>query len=179
MKPVLALLLITLASPVSADSQPYAGQDARAIKALSPERTAGLRAGAGLGYAKAAELNGWPGPLHVLELSNALDLSTAQVERIEAIRQDMLAEAKALGEAFIGAEAALETLFAENTPDEEAVLKATARIGVIEAQLRTVHLAAHLDTKPALTRHQRMIYARARGYGQNGGHNGHAGHGNH
>src|SRR5262249_20157560 len=51
-----------------ADSSPvsYAGRQTRAIKALSEEDIAPLLNGEGMGMAKAAELNGYPGPKHVL-----------------------------------------------------------------------------------------------------------------
>ncbi|MGI9491786.1 MAG: hypothetical protein ACR2QF_05220, partial [Geminicoccaceae bacterium] len=141
---------------------------------LSPERVDGLLDGAGLGYAKAAELNGWPGPLHVLELADALDLSADQYSNVSAIRASMLAKAKKLGEDLIAAEAALNALFLVGSPDLAAVTDATAKIGSIEAELRAAHLAAHLETKPLLSRHQRMIYAKHRGY--DGGHDSHSAH---
>lgn len=170
-----AFVLASLfAFPALADTAPYAGQDARVIKALSLERIEGLRAGAGLGYAKAAELNGWPGPLHALELGNALSLDADQQSAISAIRKTMLVKAQPLGEELVTAEAALDALFADGTPDPQQVAEATAKVGAIEAALRAVHLTAHIDTKPLLTRHQRMIYAQRRGY--DGGHGGHGAH---
>ncbi len=173
---VLLAGLITL--PALAENAPYAGQDARAIKALSSEQIEGLRQGAGLGYAKAAELNGWPGPLHALELADILALDADQRARINVVRQAMLAKAKPLGEQLIAAEAALDALFADETPTLTLVADATEKIGRIEAALRAVHLAAHIEVKPLLTRHQRMIYARERGYDGGNGH-GHGGHRNH
>lgn len=176
MKPVFLVICAFLAGlPAHAETAPYAGQDARTIKALSPERAEGLRTGAGLGYALAAELNGWPGPLHALELADDPGLSSSQRERVEAIRAIMLAAAKPLGEALIEAEAALDALFADGQPDAGSVMEATAEIGRIEARLRAVHLSAHLETTPVLTRHQRMIYARARGYGTGSHEHGHGG----
>jgi hypothetical protein len=138
----------------------------------------GLRDGAGLGYAKAAELNGWPGPLHALELADVLSLDADQRARINVIRNAMLAKAKPLGEQLIAAEAALDKLFAEEIPTLTLVADATETIGRIEAALRAVHLAAHIEVKPLLTEHQRMIYARERGYGGAGAHR-HSKHGNH
>lgn len=171
---VFLVLASLLALPALADTAPYAGQDARVIKALSPERIEGLRAGAGLGYAKAAELNGWPGPLHALELAEPLALNADQRAGITAIREAMLAEAKPLGEELIAAETALDALFADGTPDIARITEATAEVGAIEAALRAVHLAAHIDVKPLLTKHQRMIYAKRRGYDDD-----HGNHGNH
>ena len=53
--------LCTLAAPAQGGdmaANPYAGQQARMIKALSDEDIAVLRKGEGMGMAKAAELNG-------------------------------------------------------------------------------------------------------------------------
>ena len=46
---------------------PYAGEESRAIKSLSASEIQALRQGHGMGYAKAAELNHYPGPRHVLD----------------------------------------------------------------------------------------------------------------
>ena len=50
----------------------YAGQQSREIKALSDQEVKDLQAGAGMGMAKAAELNRYPGPMHALELADQL-----------------------------------------------------------------------------------------------------------
>ena len=59
-------------------SRPYAGMQARAIKALSAEQIADLQAGRGMSLALAAELNGYPGPRHVLEFVEQLGLTDQQ-----------------------------------------------------------------------------------------------------
>jgi hypothetical protein len=67
-----ALTICTLPAPVLAaemPATPYAGQQTRTIKALSDDEIAALRNGEGMGMAKAAELNGYPGPIHVLSLA--------------------------------------------------------------------------------------------------------------
>ena len=51
---------------------PYSGMQSRPIKALSEQQIADLRAGRGMGLALPAELNGYPGPVHVLELADKL-----------------------------------------------------------------------------------------------------------
>ena len=61
--PFLALAISLIALPAPAADLPYAGQQTRAIKALSDDDIAALRAGEGMGMAKAAELNGYPGPV--------------------------------------------------------------------------------------------------------------------
>jgi hypothetical protein len=48
------------------------------VKTLSDEQIADLKAGRGMGLALAAELNGYPGPSHAVELAGPLDLSGEQ-----------------------------------------------------------------------------------------------------
>lgn len=155
-----------------ASERPYAGQHTRPVKALSAEQTEGLLAGAGLGYAKAAELNGWPGPLHALDLRDALALSPAQIAQLTEVREAMLAEARPLGTALVEAERRLDAVFAEGEPRSEDVLAATTSAAAIEGRLRAVHLTAHIATRAILSRHQRMLYAQARGYTDQAGHGG-------
>src|SRR5215469_14793256 len=72
-RPILltVLFICVVGGPVLAADMPYAGQEARTIKALSDDDIAALRKGEGMGMAKAAELNGYPGPVHVLALRTA------------------------------------------------------------------------------------------------------------
>ena len=80
-----AATILILASTASLAQSPYAGMQTRPIKALSTQQVDDLRAGRGMGLALAAELNGYPGPSHVLELSEKLALSPAQKERIQKL----------------------------------------------------------------------------------------------
>jgi hypothetical protein len=48
---------------------PYSGMQSRSNKSLSDLQVADLQSGRGMGLALAAELNGYPGPSHVLELA--------------------------------------------------------------------------------------------------------------
>ncbi|GAB5521427.1 MAG: hypothetical protein RhofKO_36780 [Rhodothermales bacterium] len=149
---------------LSAATQPYAGQHVRAVKALAPERMAGLAAGAGLGYAKAAELNSYPGPKHVLELAEALDLSAEQVAQTEALRAEMLAQAMPLGNQLIAHEATLDSLFASSSATPEQVQQVARQIGRAEADLRAVHLNAHVGQRAVLSAEQVAKYDELRGY---------------
>src|SRR5690625_3119950 len=90
---------------------PYAGEETREIKALAKSQIAGLLAGKGMGYGKAAELNGYPGPAHVLELQEALALTAEQRKATETIFQQMQAAAKDLGADLVAAEGALDNAF--------------------------------------------------------------------
>ncbi|MFD1340841.1 Spy/CpxP family protein refolding chaperone [Litorisediminicola beolgyonensis] len=160
------------------ETQPYAGQDSRGIAALSEDDIAALRAGEGWGFAKPAELNGYPGPAHVLDLAEKLSLEPDQEAKIAAIFEAMRSEAVSLGRDYVAAEAALDAAFEAGDLSSETLRALVAEAETTRAELRAVHLAAHLETTPLLTRHQRMIYAQARGYGAPGGddHTGHDGH---
>ena len=160
-------LLVALATGAVASAetaQPYAGLDRRAIKALSPERIEGLIEGSGLGYARAAELNGLPGPAHVLDLVSELALTPEQEASVRALHDAMRSEARAIGAEIVAAEQTLDEALSNRTADPETVARMTARIAALEGRLRAVHLNAHLATAPLLTRHQVQAYARARGY---------------
>jgi Spy/CpxP family protein refolding chaperone len=177
-----AALLIApfLAFPAQAEVAPYAGQDSRAVSSFSEADIAAIEAGEGWGLALPAELNGWPGPSHVLEMAEALGLEADQKARVAAIYAAMKAEAQVAGGRMIAAERALDAAFASGAIDRASLTLLLAEAGAARAALREVHLAAHLETTPLLTRHQRMLYAQARGYG--GDHTGHgaqAGHGDH
>ncbi|MEX2582333.1 MAG: hypothetical protein WD766_03620, partial [Gemmatimonadota bacterium] len=87
--------------PAPMPEQPYANLGAREIKALSPEEVEALRRGDGMGYALAAELNGHPGPRHVLELAVELALSADQHLRVERVFAAMQREARILGEQIV------------------------------------------------------------------------------
>src|SRR4051794_23181782 len=89
-RPMIAAVLILTAAAANAQT-PYAGMQARPIKALSEQQVADLAAGRGMGLALAAELNGYPGPTHVLELADRLELSADQRARIKALFQALKA----------------------------------------------------------------------------------------
>lgn len=144
--------------------QPYAGMEAREVKALSPQEVADLRAGRGMGLALPAELNRYPGPMHVLELADPLRLSPEQRRRMEALVEAMRAEVRPLGEEVIAAEGALDRLFATARATPAAVTEASAAAGAARASLRAAHLRYHLDTRDALTPEQIGRYAELRGY---------------
>jgi Spy/CpxP family protein refolding chaperone len=159
------LCLIAFASAALAQSQqPYAGLEGRSIKALSEQETADLRAGRGMGLALAAELNGYPGPIHVLELADALDLSGQQRAKMQELFNTMKAEAIPLGEQLIAQEAELDKAFASKTITAVTLAASTEAIGATHAALRQAHLKYHLSTVEVLTPAQIQRYAELRGY---------------
>lgn len=145
-------------------ASPYVDLQARSIKALSEQQIADLRSGRGMGLALAAELNGYPGPLHVIELASQLELSVEQRQRMESLFASMKAEASTLGERLIAEEAALDRLFAHREIHEQALVVATNNIGATQAALRAAHLKYHLATVKVLTPEQVQKYAHLRGY---------------
>src|ERR1700730_6323137 len=159
---------ILAASPALAQS-PYAGMQARSIKSLSEQQVADLSAGRGMGLALAAELNGYPGPLHVLELADKLDLSADQRTRVKTLFDSMKQEALPLGAKLIEQEADLDRQFANHTVTPASLKSATAAIAATQGELRETHLKYHLTTVAVLTDDQRKQYAELRGYGDHGG----------
>jgi Spy/CpxP family protein refolding chaperone len=165
---VLAALLVSASAVAGPDHRSkYAGQEDREIKTLSADDIEELRRAGGWGLAKAAELNGVPGPVHVLEMKDEIDLTERQEARIRALYEGMRAEALPLGERLIELEARLNTSFAERTVDRESLQEQLRAIERVRADLRMVHLSRHLATADVLTAQQIDAYNRLRGYGSN------------
>ena len=168
----LPLLLVLVVAPAAAQHDAhhqhprpgYADDTARSIKALSAEETTGLLEGRGLGLARAAELNGYPGPLHVLELADRLDLSAAQRAEAQRLYDAVQAEARSLGTQIVAMERHLDALFAGEEATPEAVDRITAHLGETRGRLRAVHLRAHVAMRAVLTTDQTAAYAHLRGY---------------
>lgn len=147
-----------------ASASAYAGEEMRAIKALSPSEISGLLEGAGMGFAMAAELNGYPGPGHVLELADALQLSEAQLGETREVHRRMQDEARALGAALVSAEAELDREFHERTITSERLSAAMGEIAELRGQVRESHLRAHLEQTAILSEAQIAEYDVLRGY---------------
>jgi len=161
----IALAVATAVAPLSAQTpQPYAGLETRPIKALSDEQIADLKAGRGMGLALAAELNGYPGPTHVLELAEPLGLSDSQRAKVQALFAAMKAETVPLGEKLLAQETELDRQFAEKTITEVSLTAATQAISATQATLRTAHLKYHLATIEVLVPTQVQQYTELRGY---------------
>jgi Spy/CpxP family protein refolding chaperone len=148
--------------------RPYAGMQTRLIKALSAEQIADLEAGRGMSLALAGELNGYPGPRHVLELADQLGLTDQQRADVQRLFDEMTAEAIPIGEKLISQEAELDRLFARRVVTANSLSSATAAIGATQAELRKTHLKYHLMTSGLLTASQMQHYSQLRGYGDDG-----------
>ena len=156
---------ITTAAVTAFAASPYVGQESREIKALSPEDTSAYQAGKGMGFAKAAELNGFAGPAHVLELASQLHLTFAQRARTEALFASMSTKASTSGRLLVEKERELDTMFATKTITPERLTNSLQEIGALQAQIRDAHLEAHLAQVEILTPEQNAMYAQLRGYG--------------
>lgn len=163
--PVLLLLLAMAGVGGQTDAgSPYRGEEARQIKALSPGEVAALLAGEGMGLAKAAELNGYPGPAHVLMLADELKLDAEQLAATRAIEREMRAAAIAAGRKLVETERELDRLFASRTVTPESLRSSLDTIAALRAELRRVHLEAHLRQTELLNPAQIKEYALLRGY---------------
>jgi hypothetical protein len=175
---IIALLLLSEGAAAAMPS-PYAGWQTRDIKALSAEQIDDLLNGRGVEMALPAELNGYPGPRHVLELADELDLSADQMAQTRRLFEDMRRKAIDLGAQIVEREAILDEMFAAGTVSE-ATLRHTAEVlGRLNGELRAHHLGYHLAMRGLLDSRQIKDYQRLRGYAATarpGGH-GHAGHG--
>jgi hypothetical protein len=169
---LLLMLGLALAAPVAADAQhlhgdhsPYAGQEDRPIKSLSQEDIDELRRGGGWGLAKAAELNGMPGPAHLLELKEDIPLTSSQVQAIKALYETMRRQAIAEGEKLIVLEHRLEEHFRTAAITEDMLRELLSEIAASQQRLRYIHLSTHLQTPRLLTKAQIARYNALRGYG--------------
>lgn len=164
---LVAVLAVMLPAAVVAEepaASAYAGLETREIKSLSQDDIEELRRGDGWGLALPAELNGVPGPAHLLELRDEIGLTDGQVAEIEAIHRAMRPEAQDAGNRFIAAEAAIEAAFRAGDLDQATLESLVATAEAARADLRLIHLSRHLATPPLLTDAQIAAYGRLRGY---------------
>jgi Spy/CpxP family protein refolding chaperone len=145
-------------------ASPYAGEQLRDIKALSKTDIDNLVKGAGMGYAKAAELNGYPGPMHVLELARPLKLTDAQRAATTALLNTHKQEAREIGAKIISAERELDAAFATQKISESQIATLTRGIALLQATLRAAHLQTHLKQTALLRGEQISAYQSLRGY---------------
>jgi hypothetical protein len=158
------MLLSTVSAAEHSYKSKYTGEEKREIKSLSETDIEELKNGKGWGLAKAAELNGVPGPVHLLEMKDEIDLSVKQVRAIEDFYDKMKQEAIPLGLELIEVERELNNHFAKRTITYELLGVLLERVAQIQKKLRYVHLSAHLKTPNILTPEQIALYNRLRGY---------------
>lgn len=163
---LIALLqFVGSASAQHAHTSKYAGQETRKIKHLSPGDIAELRRGGGWGLAKAAELNGMPGPAHLLELKDKIPLNPKQIAALTQAFNTMKADAIVEGKRLIELEKQLDAKFRDNAITDAELRNMLDAISKSYRELRYIHLSAHLSTPRLLTKHQIKRYIQLRGYG--------------
>ena len=149
---------------------PALAQQQRELKSISPEEVRQYLSGAGMGYARPAERNSFPGPQHVLELADKLVLTPQQRAQTQALMDTHKAEARAFGAKRVEAERALDALFASGIVNEEALGRAVRTAAALEGEYRLSHLETHRRMRALLTEEQIARYDQLRGYTAGGGH---------
>jgi hypothetical protein len=151
---------------------PYSAIPGTAASGLLPQEVEGLTKGQEMALALAAEVNGYPGPRHVLDAAGAgqLDLRPEQREAFLRLCDRMLAEAKAKGQEILQMEEQLAMRFRHGRIDEAGLRQILEHIGQLRADLRFLHLRTHLEAKALLTPEQIARYRTVRGYDAGGQH---------
>lgn len=155
---------MTLSSALAQHHGNYAGQQSRTIKSLSSEETAQYLAGAGMGYARAAELNGYPGPMHVLELADKLGLTAEQREATRSLMEKHKADARQLGAKKVEVERELDALFRAKDIAPERLAGAVRIAAIADGEYRHSHLDTHRQMRALLSEQQILQYGVLRGY---------------
>ena len=159
------IVLGFMGSVHAADTDPSHGD--QVIRGLTDREVSDLRQGMGMGRARAAELNGYPGPRHVLDLAQAghLALTPEQTRTAQHLFDGMAREARRLGDLILREERSLEAEFRSGRISEAGLHARALRIAALEGELRAVHLRAHVEMRAALSTAEIQRYNALRGYG--------------
>ena len=163
------LIVLSIAGPAAAENvltSPYREQTSTEIRGLTEQEISELREGRGMGLARAAELNGYPGPRHLLDAvrERRMKLSPEQVQAVQRLFDGMAREAQRLGNMILAEESALERKFRRGTISEGDLHAGVIRIAALQGELRGVHLRTHVETRAVLSEHQIHQYNQLRGY---------------
>ena len=163
------VIALALAAPAIAEDRltsPYRDQMLTEIRGLTPKEISDLREARGMGLARAAELNGYPGPRHLLdaEREGQLHLSPDQVRTVTRLFDTMVSDAKRVGGLLLGEERDVEREFRAGTITEPDLRARLTRIAALQGELRMIHLRTHLEARVVLSRHQVERYNELRGY---------------
>jgi len=160
-----ALFCVLVTSPVHAGQEsPYKGEEKRPIKSLSEDEIIGYRQAHGMGFAKVAELNHYPGPKHVLDLADELALTPGQVELTRAAFDAMHESASTLGDELVALEGRIDALFAAGAADDAKAEALIMEIAQTRGAIRFAHVRAHIAMKEILSAEQAALYDELRGY---------------
>jgi len=159
------LVIIFSIKMLNAQTQSHhSSETGNEIKTLTSEQIKNYLNGEGMGLAKTAELNHFPGPKHVLDLAKELKLSQTQIDSTKKIFDLMKENAIYLGKIIIEKEKQLDQLFSSGTADEVSVKKLVTEIAKFQGELRFTHLNAHIQQKDILTSEQILTYESMRWY---------------
>ena len=147
-----------------ATASPYAGEEGREIKALSAQEQRAWIEGQGAGLARAAELTGYPGPMHVLEHAQQLRLTPQQEAPTRALLERHKTDVRALGRELVDLERQLDRTFSERRASQEEVSRLAQQIGALQGRIRASHLRAHVEQTALLSAQQIEQYQQLRGY---------------
>ncbi|MGH1542628.1 MAG: hypothetical protein ACRBHB_19565 [Arenicella sp.] len=168
MKILALFLIIIMNSQIHAASSPYTHKKGQEISSLSTKQTQQLLNGEGMGFALSAELNEYPGPKHVLELSDSLLLTPSQLNQTKSLFSQMNQQAKKLGAKLIKHEQQLDTLFRTGHISSQQIRHSVTAISTIQSELRALHLIAHIQQRDLLSPEQQILYQQLRGYSNKG-----------
>jgi hypothetical protein len=101
-----------------------------------------------------------------LELSEQLALTPQQRAKAQQLK-DSMKEAAILSAKLVDAERQLDPLFGRGEASDEIVTPLVQQIGQLQAEIRLVHLRAHLEMRKVLTADQINKYKQERGYAAN------------
>jgi len=133
-----------------------------AMVTMSHDEIVGLLQGQGMGMAKAAEKNAFPGPKHVLELADELSLTDEQKNQVTAVFTSAQVDFRTLGKAVVETEAALNRAFMAQGVSTAQIASLTRAAAEARGQLRARHLAAHVATRPLMSDDQVQKYVELR-----------------
>lgn len=141
------------------------------IPGLGADEVAELLEGRGMGQARVAEVQGYPGPRHVLDAWGAgtLPLSSEQATRVQEIARAMESAARRVGGLVLDTERELALAFRSGGIDATSLRARVERIAALRGELRTVHLRAHLETRAVLDPAQIARYAELQSHVPDGG----------
>ncbi|HMD31019.1 MAG TPA: Spy/CpxP family protein refolding chaperone [Candidatus Acidoferrales bacterium] len=125
------------------------------------EERASIERGEGFGMAMPADHAGYPGPRHVLDMASELHLTVEQRAGMEKIYNAMKEKALVRGKELFESEARLEQMF-RDARTEADLREQSFRVDTIHAELRWIHLSAHLAAQKILTPEQIATYTRLR-----------------
>lgn len=138
------LRLLLLALPFSSAAEEPIHATVRLI-AIPKDDIEGYLSGAGMGMAKVADHNFYPGPVHVLEFSEELGLTDAQVEQTQDLYLKMKNKAATLGAELIVKETQLQKAFANKTVSQSVLRELVSMASRLKGEIRYTHLETHLQ----------------------------------